>query len=303
MSVFEWIRDVRQFGWGSGTTRDLRGLLQPKVKFSRSIHWPDRNEGADLQHEPRIKDIVDWDIVLRSGQDVSYHLDQMRRLEGWRDGLVAMLPDLTSLLKDAMDLMAELDGASEQYDLSYIHQPSISDHPQNQHFKDWTILIDLCRDAWAETAQRDARAAAAEFNRWRDIKYPVFKRLCLFAARIAESVVSPSDALELLSQDRSWWLWSVESQREAMRLICALATRLSVEEADRLTQLVLRGHLVKCFGRILTRCSGSASANGQFGCGSPSSSVVRDISTNRRIYGTPLHLQRTQNSFAIRRTR
>jgi hypothetical protein len=152
-----------------------------------------------------------------------------------------MLPDLTSLLKDAMDLMAELDGASEQYDLSYIHQPSISDHPQNQHFNDWTILIDLCRDAWVETAQRDARAAAAEFNRWRDIKYPVFRRLCLFAARIAESVVSPSDALELLSQDRSWWLWSVESQREAMRLICALATRLSVEEADRLTQLVLRG--------------------------------------------------------------
>jgi hypothetical protein len=242
MNVFEWLRDIQQYGWSPAASRELRKFLQPTVKFSKSIRWPGFEGDTPVNNqEPRIKDYVDWEVVLRSGQDVRHHLDQIRRIEAWSGALVDLLPDFTSLLKDALDLAAELDGASEHYDLSYIDQPSISDHPQNQHFKDWTILIDLCRDAWTETAQHDPRAAAAAFNRWREIRYPIFRRLCLFAARISESVVPSDEALELLTQDRSWWLWSIETQRETVRLICALAARLDVEDADRLTEVMLTG--------------------------------------------------------------
>lgn len=242
MNAFEWIQDVKQFGLTPAAYREFRELLQPEVKFSRPIRWPGvEGNAADTHREPRIKDFVDWDVVLRSGQDVRYHLEQLRALDGWTELLVELLPDFTSLLRDALDLMSELEGASEQYDFSYINHPSIADHPQNQNFKDWSLLIDLCRDAWVETAQRDVQTALAEFKRWKEIKYPVFRRLCLFAARASESAVSSDEALELLSQDRSWWLWSVETQREAIRLICALAPRLTDDGADRLTHFMLLG--------------------------------------------------------------
>ena len=242
MNVFDWIREVKQFEWSPAAYREFRGLLQPEVRFSRPIRWPGLDgENEQAHREPRIKDFVEWEIVLRSGQDVRYHMDQLRALDGWNDLLFALLPDFTSLLKDALDLMAELEGATKEYDFSYINHPSITDHPQNQNFKDWSILIDLCRDAWVETAQRDIRAATAEFNRWREIKYPIFRRLCLFAARTSDSSVSSDEALELLSEDRSWWLWSVETQREAIRLICGLAARLDDNDADYLTGLVLQG--------------------------------------------------------------
>jgi hypothetical protein len=240
--VFDWIQDVRQFGMGPRAYREFRELLQPDIKFKRRIRWPQPEGGnAEPDRELRVKDFVDWDLVLRSGQDTRHHLDQLREIEGWPSLLVKLLPDFTSLLKDALELMAELDGASEQSDLSYLQQPSISEHPQNQHFEDWTLLIDLCRDAWIETLPRNIGAATAEFDRWREIEYPVFRRLCLFAARTSEAVVSSESALDLLSQDESWWLWSVETQREAIRLICTLATRLDVDGVKRLTDLILKG--------------------------------------------------------------
>ena len=36
--------------------------------------------------------------------------------------------------------------------MSYSSQPSISHHPQNTGFRDWTALVDLNRDAWLATA-------------------------------------------------------------------------------------------------------------------------------------------------------
>ena len=61
---------------------------------------------------------------------------------------------------DALDLMRELGGADDRNDLSYLHQPSISKHKQNSDFRDWTALINLCRDAWQAMATKSSRAGA-----------------------------------------------------------------------------------------------------------------------------------------------
>ena len=53
------------------------------------------------------------------------------------------MPFLEAELGDALDLMRELGSAEDRSDLSYMHQPSISEHPQNRDFHDWTALIDL----------------------------------------------------------------------------------------------------------------------------------------------------------------
>lgn len=242
MNIFEWMEDVERFGWSPAAYRDFRELLRPDIRFSRPIRWPGLETDAEKERrDPQIKDFVEWEIALCNGDHVRVHLSQIQQLDGWSDALVSLLPDFTSLLKNVLELMAEVGSASEKHDLSYIHRPSISDHPQNLHHQEWSILVDLCRDAWLETAKRDVGVAAAEFIRWKGIKYPLFRRLCLFGAQASQDAVSVEDALELFAEERCWWMWSVETQREALRLICALAARLTETDADRLTDMVLRG--------------------------------------------------------------
>jgi hypothetical protein len=100
----------------------------------------------------------------------------------WQAILPDLLDDITLLLRDALDLMQELGGADDKSDLSYIAQPSISVHPQNNKFQDWTALIELARDAWLVTAKTNPTKARHVAEGWLHIPYPVFKRLAFFAA-------------------------------------------------------------------------------------------------------------------------
>jgi hypothetical protein len=79
--------------------------------------------------------------------------------EAWNAALPALLPDFTMLLRDALDLMRELGRANDRSDRSYVHQPSISAHPQNRGFREWTVLIELARDAWLATAEHSPERA------------------------------------------------------------------------------------------------------------------------------------------------
>lgn len=240
MNVFEWIQDVNAFGWSRLAGAELLELLQPFVRLGNPHRWKVLDdEEASKDSEPRVRDVVDWEVVLKSGADVRHHFDSLRRLPAWKDALVELLPSFTGLLQTAWDLMFELEGVTADYDLSYLHHPSIGDHPQNQHFKDWTILVDLCRDAWLETEHRNAAPAAAELYRWRQINFPIFRRLSLFAAAHTTRAITSDSALALLAKDDT--LWSIETQYEALQLICFLAGRLSDEEADKLTKLILGG--------------------------------------------------------------
>lgn len=241
MNAFEWIQDAREFGLSATAPGELRSLLEPYVKFGRPRRWPGfGGEAATTNQVPRIRDFVDWEIALDSGQELRHHIGKLRTLKGWSGILLYMLPDFTSLLRNAWDLMSELEGATSDHDLSYISHPSIEDHPQNRYIRDWSILVDLCRDAWVETARLKPDAAQAEFARWASIRYPIFRRLCLFAAKTGK-VVSKPEALKLFSEDGSRWLWSVETQHEAIRLVSALARRLDPSEAEQLIELILRG--------------------------------------------------------------
>ena len=54
-------------------------------------------------------------------------------------------------------------------------------------------------------------------------------------------MIPARQGLDWLLADERWWLWSVETQREAMRLLVALAPRLDAELLTRLEQAVLAG--------------------------------------------------------------
>jgi len=141
---------------------------------------------------------------------------------------------------EPIDLMRELDGADSRIDYSYIHQPSISEHPQNQGFQPWTALIDLTRDAWLATADQSPERARLAAEAWKEIPYPVFRRLAFFAAT-RNPIIPNRLALDWLLEEEHWWLWSIETSRETMRLLVALAPRLAEDDLRTLEQAILAG--------------------------------------------------------------
>jgi len=244
--VKSWLRDFNLYRWRDRFRRDgltatlrleLREMLSPRV----SLREPFRLSAEDGEsREPeRIKDLVEWEIVL-STDHVHSSLRDLPEDERWTAALPELLSDFSALLRDALDLMRELDGAGDRSDLSFRHQPSISEHPQNRDFHDWTALIDLTRDAWLATAAQSPARAALMAQTWWHTPYPLFRRLAFFAAAQG-NVIPKRQALDWLLADDHWWLWSVATEREAMRLLVAMAPHLDAVMLRELEQAVLAG--------------------------------------------------------------
>ena len=244
--VKSWLRDFDLYRWRDRFKRDgltatlrleLREMLTPRVSLREPFRWP--AEDGEAREPERIKELVEWEIVL-STDHVHSSLRDLPRDERWHVALPELLSDLSTLLRDALDLMRELGSAEDRSDLSYMHQPSISDHTQNRDFHDWTALIDLTRDAWLATVAQSPARAALMAQAWWHTPYPLFRRLAFFAAA-QDNVIPHRQALDWLLADDHWWLWSVETEREAMRLLVALAPQLDAVTLLELEQAVLAG--------------------------------------------------------------
>lgn len=231
-----WLDRIAQDGITPSLRVELREILTPCVTLRGLFHWGE--DVPDSSEPSLIKDLVDWELVLASDHVHSALLSRAERRENWQKGLPALLQDFTVLLRDALDLARELGGADEKSDRSYIHQPSISDHHQNRNFRDWTALIKLTRDAWLATAQTNRARARHAAEGWWQVPFPVFKRLALFAAAQPD-VISRQQALDWLLAEGCWWLWSPETQREALRLLTNLAPQLAAPERAELERAIL----------------------------------------------------------------
>jgi hypothetical protein len=155
--VKSWKRDFNLYRWRDRFQRDglttslrleLREMLKPLVLLRDPFRRPAEN--VDGPGPERINDLVEWEIVL-STDHVHSSLRDLPKDENWTAALPDLLGDFSVLLRDALDLMRELGSVDDRSDHSYIHQPSISEHPQNKDFHDWTALIDLTRELVART--------------------------------------------------------------------------------------------------------------------------------------------------------
>lgn len=227
----------------AGLTYDVRmeflELLKPHVKLMSLIPSSaavGREEVAEKAL--RVSDVVGWEIVL-GASDIHEIIASVEDRPEWKAALFELLPSFSSLLLEALDLMRELEGADRRSDGSYSYQPSIRRHPQNRAFRDWTALIDLVRDAFLVASELDPRGARAEVWRWLSFPYPIFKRLAFFAASDTDLFDAPVALRWLLAED-SWWLWSVETEPETIRLLAKLAQRLlPVDEHELLSAILL----------------------------------------------------------------
>lgn len=234
-NLYNCVKRIKIDGLTPSLRMELRENLVPQVVLGTPFHLDDN---AYVSSEPRrIKDLVNWDLVLHSNH-VHSLIDEWSKNQNYQEGLSDLLQDFTLLLRDALDLVRELGDANDRSDLSYMNQPSISEHPQNSNHYDWTALIKLTRDAWLATVQSDSEKAKYAAEGWWQQSYPVFKRLALFAASHDE-VISQRQALDWLLGDNCWWLWSLETRREAIRLLVALAPKLSSLEVFELEKAIL----------------------------------------------------------------
>ena len=203
------------------------------MSLRERIPWDDNPDDSDHPG------LVDWEIVL-SANGVYSALDNLLQSPGWHEALPDLMDDFSMLLRDAMDLERELGGADDRKDRSYIYQPSIVAHSQNTHLADRAALIGFTRDAWLATARVSPERARRAAENWAGAPYPVFRRLAFFAAT-QKDAIPPQQGLDWLLADGHWCLWSVETHREAMRLLVDVATRLDAESVDRLERSVLEG--------------------------------------------------------------
>ena len=236
LSLTKWLKRVRMIGLTPSLRIQLRDFLSPHVSLRATS--PLFAQGVQVHEDQSTDDSVDWEIVL-SADHVHSALTELDGSREWKSVLPDLLPDFSQLLRDAAGLMSELSGL-EDGGASILHQPSISDHPQNRNFHDWTALIVLNRDAWLATARSDSERARLAAESWWEQPYSVFKRLALFAAAHG-SVISADEAFEWLLDEDGRWVWSVETQREMSRLLVALAPRLNGEAMAELESVILEG--------------------------------------------------------------
>jgi hypothetical protein len=220
--------------------------MEPSFKLSKSIDWSGISDGKDTERVKR----PPYDIEVMIGLS-DWVYGELTKRGAYPNDLVNLLLPATQALNKALELWDFAGSADEWNDRSYWNLVSISPHPQNNRYRSWVILIELCRDLWKAAWDNNRVLAKSVLNLWRSLKYPVFRRLTLHAMTVTD-VSSQDNVVNYLLEDNGWWLWSVETRREVFRLLAVLWPELDEETADHLIDTILQGPPKEMFRVDLT---------------------------------------------------
>ncbi len=218
---FNLLSEIKLTEWGPILREQVLWLLKPKPIFGAPWREPmlfEEDETIEPDHEQDFSYYVDLRIKLRSDDHTFTFVERLKKSINHSEILADLAFGVTGLVKDVYDIKRTFGKADEIQDLSYIRIPSISNHQQNHRFAEWTKLIELQRDSWQELCLAIPNNAKALVEVWKTINYPIFRRFVIYA--MAESdLFSAKESLDYLLSDNSWWLWSIETQREKYRLL------------------------------------------------------------------------------------
>jgi len=237
LDLYRWEERLRRDGLTASLRFQLRELLAPKVALRKPFRWGEDDAGTEAPKH--LKQLVDWELVL-AADHVHASLRRLADAEHWRTALPALLEDFQQLLRDALDLLRELGEAEDLTDRSRWDLPSVSPHRQNTDFHDWVALIELVRDAWLALRTGDPARATQLAQAWFLLPYPTFKRLALYAAN-CDGCIPPDQWVDWLVADDTWWLWSIDTKREALRLLVQQGRHLTPQARGRLEAAILAG--------------------------------------------------------------
>jgi hypothetical protein len=234
--LYQWVNLVKTGGMTGVMRLELRDMLAPCVLLKQPFRFT--KILGDTDEQKQLRDLVDWELQLKidhvKGTLESLPADLQKSV--FKD----MLDDLQQLLRDALDLLHELDEADEFQDLSHWHLPSIIPHWQNRGYEEWVVLIEYLRDGWLALYDSNHDRARQIAISWYHLPYPTFKRLAFFAAS-QNDCVSSSVWVEWLVEDNARWLWSVDTGREVFRLLVLQGMHLTSDDQEKLESAILAG--------------------------------------------------------------
>ncbi|WP_223516279.1 anti-phage defense-associated sirtuin Dsr1 [Pseudomonas sp. GL-B-19] len=234
--LYRWKDRLKRDGLTATLRLEFRELFAPRVTLRKPLRWGEESNNID---EPNsLRQLVDWELVLAADHVTAMLRDRVE--DGWESALPSLLEDIQQLLRDALDLLCELGEADDRSDRSYWDLPSISPHWQNRGFRDWISLIELLRDAWLAVRDVNTVRATRIAQVWFELPYPTFKRLAFFASS-QDGCIAPEQWVDWLLADGTWWLWTMDTQREVLRLLVLQGHRLAQPAQDRLETAILAG--------------------------------------------------------------
>jgi len=238
LDLYRWKERLNRDGLTTTLRLELRDLLTPKVTLKKPFRWEEESD-AKAQEPERLKQLVDWELEL-AADNVYSSLNDLRASASWQSALPVLIDDFQQLVRDALELSRELGAADDRHDAAYWYLPSITPHWQNRGFHDWVALIEMLRDAWLVCYQNDPRRARQIAQSWLAQPFPTFRRLALFSAT-RDGIAPDGEWVSWLLSDDGWWLWSVETQREVMRLLVLQGAHLPTSARSQLEAGILAG--------------------------------------------------------------
>lgn len=234
--LYQWVALIKTEGLTGAMRLDLRDMLAPCVLLKQQFRLSKILEDTDEQKQ--LRDLVDWELHLKTN-DVKGTLESLpANLQ--QSIFKEMLDDLQQLLRDALDLLHELEDADEFQDPSHWHLPSITPHWQNRGYQEWVVLIEYLRDGWLTLYDSNHDRARQIAMSWFHLPYPTFKRLAFFAAS-QNGCISSSVWVDWLVEDNARWLWSVDTGREVFRLLVLQGMHLTSDYQEKLESAILAG--------------------------------------------------------------
>lgn len=237
--LYNWKSRLNRDGLTVFLRLELREILAPKIIMKKPFSWHKSDEAKTAEPATHINELVDCELVLATDH-VHSVINDLQQTQIWSEVQHDLINEFQQLLHDALDLQNELGKANGQSDRSYWDLPSISPHWQNRHFNDWVSLIELLRDSWLAIYRKNSVYATRIAKGWFLLPYPTFKRLALFAAQ-HDKCVSSDEWVEWLLVDKCWWLWSLDTKRETLRLLVLQGARMSNEARQQLESAILEG--------------------------------------------------------------
>src|SRR4029077_707965 len=115
--LYDWRERLKRNGLTTILRLQLRDLLSPRVRLREPVLML-AGHGQDTIAAPtRVKDFVDWEIVLGT-EHVHSALKDLAKDAPWQEALPELLSDASVLLRDALDLMRQLGGVEDRDDSS-----------------------------------------------------------------------------------------------------------------------------------------------------------------------------------------
>lgn len=208
-------------------------LLEPSYEVTKSFYWPDDDCEDSVEQGPPYS--IGLEIGLKD-----WAFSNLKEADNYPEEYTYLIRDVTQSLNMAMELLAFIDRADDKHDRSHWDIISIEPHDQNHRDRALSHLVELCRDLWGALYQQDKAAAKQIVFIWQNYRYPIFRRLCLYAYKLAD-FISQDEKIDYLLEDDGWWLWSVCTTREVYRLLDEVWPNINDDKESLLLASVVKG--------------------------------------------------------------